>query len=128
MSVVGSEALNDWLREQKKKEEFQEKHPGETPIDIRDMRNGDWFWIHKIVIEKYGQVIGAYGIALYNAICYFANNRTQRAYPSAETIAQKIGCDKRTVLEYLEKLENAKLIEVERKPGMVNIYKLIKPK
>ena len=35
-------------------------------IEIRDLRNGDWYWVHKAVIQKYAQKVGAIGIAVYN--------------------------------------------------------------
>jgi len=108
------------------KEEQVKKQTRETLIRVRDMRNGEWYWIHKKVIEKYGRLIGPYGIAIYNTLACFAHNSSQKAFPSIEKIADLIGCSRRTVVEYLKRLEEIKLIEVERELGRVNVYKLIK--
>jgi replication initiation and membrane attachment protein DnaB len=123
---VGQEALNKWQIDLMKRQKVIEK--GETPIDVRDMRNGEWFWIHKRVLEKYAPLVGSIGVAVYNALCCFANSKTQEAFPSLERLAELAGCSKPAVIEYLEKLENCKLIEVERREGKVNLYKIMKVK
>ena len=57
-------------------------------IEIRDLRNGDWYWIHKTVLEKYASKIGAYGIAIYNSLCYFTNHENQSSFPSYKKISE----------------------------------------
>ncbi len=37
-----------------------------TKIEVRDLRNGSWYWIHRAVIKEYTPKIGATGIAVYN--------------------------------------------------------------
>ena len=77
---------------------------------IRDLRNGEWFWIHKYVIETCGAKIGPNGIAVYNALCYFANHKSQKAFPALDTIGELIGVTRPTVIKYLDVLEKEKLI------------------
>ena len=82
---------------------------------VRDLRNGDWFWIHKYVIENYGSKIGPNGIAIYNALCYFANHKSQKAFPAEETIGNLVGITAPTVRKYLEILKKEKLIHWKRR-------------
>lgn len=94
-------------------------------IQIRDLRNGDWYWIHKEVILRFGSKLGPYGIAIYNILALFAHGRTQECYPSQQRIAAILGCSRRTVFSYLKKLEKLKLVRSEKKDRQGRSYILL---
>lgn len=96
-------------------------------IEIRDLRNGNWYWIHKIVYEEYSTKIGAIGLSVYNALCFYANQEGQ-CYPSIKTIAKKLNVSAPTIHKYLKKLEKYKLIKIinRQKENQSNIYTLVK--
>jgi hypothetical protein len=48
--------------------------PNQQTFEVRDLRNGYWYWIHKAVIQEYTQKIGAIGIAVYNLLASLANS------------------------------------------------------
>lgn len=86
-------------------------------LEIRDLRNGHWYWIHKIVIEKYAEKIGVVGLSLYNIYTYFSNNRTQKAYPEMRTITKLLGITRPTIDKYNKILEKNKLVKIKRAKG-----------
>jgi DNA-binding transcriptional ArsR family regulator len=100
--------------------------PGEQKFEIRDLRNGDWYWIDRVILHSYGQKLKASGIAVYNALASFANFKTQTCFPTQEVIAQLIGLSPRTVRRKVRLLIELGLIKVERKRGSA-IYYLLRP-
>ena len=98
---------------------------GTENSEIRNIRAGDWYWINKAVLYLYGHPLKVSGIAVYNALASFANSKTQRCYPSQDTIARLIGLSKRTVMRKLKLLESLGLIKIERK-GINCGYYLLK--
>lgn len=102
----------------------------EDNFQVRDLRNGDWYYVHKIVYEKYGQRIGAIGLAIYNALCYYANTFSGKCYPSENTLSQKLNISSVCIRFYLKKLQAQKLIKIisGKKSGKVNLYYILKVK
>ena len=113
-------SLNEFYKEQKEKVRIK------GDFEVRDLRNGEWFWVHKKILELYAPKIGSVGIAAYNALCYFANNKSQKAFPSQENLALKAGCSRISVIRAIKRLKENKLIKIEYNKGKVNIYKLLK--
>ena len=101
-----------------------------APIEIRDQRNGEWYWIHKDVIERYGAKIGVIGLALYNAYCLFVNNKSGLAYPSVTKIAKMLNVSRMTIFKYNEVLAQNGLIKIKSGGGRkkVNEVYLLKIK
>lgn len=122
---IGTEALNEWLAEKERESKMAEEERGEA-INVIDLEGGNWFSISKKFMEKFAPITGTGGVAVYCALKYFANTKDRKAFPSITRIALMLSCTRDTVIEYLEKLENAKAIKVERKPGRVNTYYLPK--
>jgi len=93
---------------------------------IRDLRNGDWYWIHKIIYRKYSSKIGAIGLALYNAYAFYANKG--ECFPSQKTIAKKLNVSERTIQKFNRILEDTGLIKIEsgKKRGKSNEIYLLK--
>jgi hypothetical protein len=100
--------------------------PGEQKFEIRDMRDGDWYWMDRSILHGYGQKLKASGIAVYNALASFANFKTQTCFPTQEVIAQLIGLSARTVRRKVKLMIELGLIKVERRRGSA-IYYLLRP-
>lgn len=100
----------------------------ESSFQVRDLRNGEWFWIHKIVLEQYSKLVGAEGILIYNALCCFANGKTNDCFPSLQTLENLTGLSHPTVCKYLKLLETHGLIIIENRQeeNKSNLYTLVK--
>ena len=99
--------------------------PNEQTFQVRDLRNGDWYWIHKAVIQEYTQKVGAVGIVVYNFLASMANS-DQGCFPSQKYIATRIGYSRSYVNETLKVLERNKLIRIEKKGRYHCVYHLLK--
>ena len=99
--------------------------PNEEKIQIRDLRNGDWYWIHKAVIQEHAPKVGAIGIAVYNFLASLADSH-QGCFPSQKYIAQHLGYSRSYVNETLKLLETEGLIKIERKGRYHRVYHLLK--
>jgi len=93
-------------------------------IKVRDLRNGDWYWISKTVIDHYGATIKPIGIALYNCLAKHAN-QASFCFPSQAFIAKEIGSSVASVKRSIDQLIRLELISKERKK-YCNIYYLLK--
>jgi DNA-binding transcriptional MocR family regulator len=73
-----------------------------------------FYQVPNTLLQEYGSQIGAYGIAVYNAILLhdFGNDR---CYPSQTTIAQYLNCDRKTVNRAIRKLVELGLLEVDHR-------------
>jgi len=96
----------------------------EPKIKVRDLRNGDWFWISKAVIEEYGTKIKPIGIAIYNCLAKHANQEGV-CFPSHGHIAKEIGASVSSVQRGIERLIKHGLISKDRR-RYYNIYYLLK--
>ncbi|MFH1970881.1 MAG: helix-turn-helix domain-containing protein [Patescibacteria group bacterium] len=94
--------------------------------EIRDLKDGDWYWIDKAIIQKYAPRIGASGIAVYNALASFANSKTQSCFPTQKALADMLGLSRRTVARKIKSLRQSALIEVIKK-NRGNVYYLLSP-
>jgi len=100
-------------------------------LEIRDIRDGGWFWADNELIDKYGKIIGPYGIAVYMGLARYANNN--KCWPSLKTIAKNIGTSRPTVKKAIDKLQATGLITVLRRrtsegDSDTNLYTLEKIK
>ena len=98
--------------------------------EIRDRRHASWFWADKAVIDRYGREIGVYGVAVYMLLARHADARGQ-CYPSLTKISQRLGLARHTVIQTLETLIAAGLIEKETRTAehggkASNIFTLLK--
>lgn len=97
----------------------------ERTYEIRDLRNGDWYWIHKAVINEYTSKVGATGVIVYSFLASLANNR-QSCFPSQKYIAGKLGYSRATINRALQRLEENGLIRIEKRSRYHCIYHLLK--
>ena len=97
----------------------------EHTFEIRDLRNGDWYWIHKAVINEYTSKVGATGIIVYSFLASMTDNN-QRCFPSQKYIADKLGYSRATVNKALKRLKDNGLICVEKASRYHCVYHLLK--
>lgn len=91
---------------------------------VRDLRNGDWYWISKVILDEYGSVIQPIGIAIYNCLAEFSNQEGF-CFPSHKTIADKIGASVSSVQRGIRQLIKLGIISKKRK-RYHNVYYLLK--
>lgn len=94
------------------------------PFEIRDMRNGEWYWVQKEVLAS--KDINASDKLVYSALAYYSNQKSQTCFPSYNTIAKLVNLGERTVYAAVRKLTKYKFIAVIKKKGEVNHYDLLK--
>lgn len=106
----------------------------ESPIEIRDQREQEWYWTNNEFIDHFGEIVGTHAVAVYAVLCRHSNNSTQKCWPSMETIGRKAGIKSRkTVSKAIEVLEKHGIVEVEKASAedgkrLNNIYNLTSPK
>ena len=98
-----------------------------SEIEVRDMSDGDWYWVSRRVFEDFASKIGVVGFALYNAYASYARDKGV-AFPSQETLAEKLGLSVKTIIKYNRILEANGLIKIERRKGKgkTNLITLLK--
>ena len=99
----------------------------DKPIIIRDGRNGEWYWVQKEVLASDKLFLS--DKVVYSALAYYANNKTQQAYPRIRTIANLLKISKTTVQKSIKKLLAYKLISIQKvnmPTGRTNAYTLLK--
>jgi len=101
--------------------------PNNYKSEVRDFKNGDWYWINKKVLQLHSRCLKASGIAVYNALASFTNSKTQTCFPTQRAIAELVGISKRTVIRRIKELQKLGLIDVEKRSGRC-LYRLLKPK
>lgn len=83
------------------------------PIRVRDFRNKQFFQVDDVYLNGYSKHLGVTASMVYIALCRHAD-KSQVAFPSQETIAEKLGIGLRTVVDKIALLIKWKLIHVER--------------
>lgn len=100
--------------------------PNNYESKIRDLRNGNWYWINKKVLQLYSRRLKASGIAVYNVLASYVNSRNQGCFPTQKVIAELIGMSKRTVIRRIRQLQELGLLNIEKRRGR-NFYRLLRP-
>ena len=93
-------------------------------IKVRDLRNGDWYWINKVLLDEYGEKIKPIGIAIYNCLAAHANQEGF-CFPSHKHIANKIGASVSSVQRGIRQLIKLNLVRKGRQ-RYHNLYYLLK--
>lgn len=94
-----------------------------APIEIRDGRNGNWFWVDKEIWAD--ERLTASDKVIYGTLAYFANQKNQSAYPSIESLEKFSGVSKRQIYYSLKRLEGFTHILISRQHGKPNVYILL---
>lgn len=95
-----------------------------APIEVRDSRNGSWFWIHTHVwkdkrLSKADKVV-------YGTLAAYVNSSSQTAFPSITKISLDSDTSERHTYRSLKNLERLEYVGVRRKIGKPNRYTLLK--
>lgn len=101
-----------------------EKYNKSLALGVRQITNGDWYWIHKVVIQNYATRIGAFALNVYHLLASMVNKK-QRCFPSQKYIAERLGCSRNTVNRAIRKLEDNHLIAIEKRDRYRCIYVLL---
>ncbi len=94
-------------------------------IEIRDLRNGGWYWVHKAVIREYAPKVGAIGIVVYNFLASLVDS-SQVCFPSQKYIARALGYSRATISKKIKLLKENGLIRVEKRSRYHRVYHLLK--
>lgn len=93
-------------------------------IKVRDVRNGDWYWVSKVLLDEYGDRLKPIGIAIYNCLAAHANQEGF-CFPSHGYIAKKIGASISSVQRGIRELIKLQIIRKSRQ-RYHNLYYLLK--
>jgi hypothetical protein len=98
-------------------------------LTIRDHRQPGWFFIDNEIVDRYGQHLGAYGIAVYSVLGRYAKNDTQQVRLSARDVAAALGISQDRVRKSLADLAGVGLIHIDiperPAPGLVSVITLL---
>ena len=99
---------------------------------ITRMQPRPHYRIDNILMDEYGEKIGAIGIAIYNALSRYADRQTGICYPCIGTIAKKLKLGRTTVKKYLRMLLKYGLIAIssrlsEEGDPTSNSYRILDP-
>ena len=100
----------------------------ERPIEVRSRRRQGWFWVENSIVDRIGQGLGSKGIAVYVALCRYADLNTQSCYPSIGKLSKSLKMGRNVVNETLSLLESQGLISCTRSgahSGFSNCYTLL---
>ena len=95
-------------------------------MQVRDRRRGGWCWVESHVIEMVGAELGAYGVAVYTALCRYAGDDGD-CYPKVATIADGLSMSERKVRDVLQGLAGIRVIAIEdrRALSLPSLYTLL---
>lgn len=99
---------------------------------VRDIREAGWFHVDNELIDKFGQQLGAYGVALYAVLARYCKNSTQQVNLSQRDIAATLGISQSRIRASLGDLVESGLIHVEvperPSPGIISTITMLKVK
>jgi biotin operon repressor len=93
---------------------------------IRDLGNGNWYWISRAVLKRYGRILKSSGLAVYNVLASHANSKSQTCFPTQDAIAERTGLCRETVNRKIRLLRETGLVRVKRLKGHC-LYFLLRP-
>jgi len=94
---------------------------------VRDLRNGNWYWISKRIIKEYSKKVGAVGILVYNFLASLADDN-QSCFPSQKYIAECLGYSRATINRAVKTLEKNGLLKIKKRDRYHLIYYLCEPR
>lgn len=97
----------------------------ESKTQIRELKNGEWYWVDKIIIQKYVPKIGIMGFVVYSFLASLADSN-QKCFPSQKYIAEKLGCSRSTINKTIKVLAKYGIIKKEIKNRYHCTYSLVK--
>ena len=92
-------------------------------FEVRDRRSG-FLRVDNDLYDRFGAQLGPYGLAVYMALCRYAN-RSDECWPAYATIARGTGISRRKVIYEIAKLERLGVIEIQRNRDKSNLFVLL---
>jgi len=94
------------------------------PFKVRDRRAPGWHWNQNEIVDLWGPVIGAYGVAVYSVLSRFSrdNEVDELSWPR---IARLLKVSRTMVFKTLRQLEGHGLIRHRQRPGGESTYILV---
>jgi chromosomal replication initiation ATPase DnaA len=90
--------------------------PTETIVRIRDRRRGKRYFIDReFVFNGYSGLLGPFAAAIYNVLSAHVGNDSQACHLYYSTLALETGMSRRQVIREIKRLEQYRLVEIERK-------------
>ena len=80
---------------------------------IRDLRRKGYFTVDNEAIDIMAKIIGVHAFIIYMVLCRHSD-KNEESFPSQETIAEKTGMNKRTVLEKTKLLEQYNMLLIQK--------------
>jgi DNA-binding Lrp family transcriptional regulator len=97
---------------------------------VRDQREPGWFFVDNEIIDKFGERLRAYGVAVYAVLSRYS--REQQVHLSQRDIANALGISQGCVRASLRDLVEAGLIHVEvparPSPGIISTITMLRVK
>ncbi len=86
--------------------------PQNDTFVVRDRRPG-FLRVYNDLYDKFGSTLGAYGLAVYMALCRYADQDSE-CFFFYGTIVKGTGMSRRKVIYEIKRMEKLQLIEVQR--------------
>lgn len=103
----------------------------QTPIEVRDSREGGFHIIDNIYLNGWARHCGIYATGVYLSLCRHVDI-SQSCYPTIELIAKEHNISTRTVYRALAELKKYNIIQIEKivddKNREKNVYNLLNKK
>lgn len=94
----------------------------------------DWgfFRIKSTIYRDYGAELGPYGLAIYGALSYHADNTTGQSFAGVATLAKETGMSTNKARQCLQQLERLGLVRIQERVKengyhLTNLYTLLQP-
>jgi len=97
----------------------------EDNFELRDIKDGDWYWVNKSIIFDYAKKVKATGVMVYSFLACLTD-KNQNCFPSQKYISEKLGYSRATVNRTLKALESNGLIRTEKLDKRHCAYYLLK--
>ncbi len=92
-------------------------------LNVRDRRKPKRLYIDNVFFRGgYAAKVGPYGIAIYAALAMHADNYTQEAWPSYNTLADLTGMSRRQVIRKVAELAELNLVAIETRINSKKFY------
>lgn len=107
--------------------EFIMAYNFDKELEIRDLRNGDWLWVQKIILEDKKLTPADYRV--YSGLASFINEKRhdQTVYPSVNEISKRTTLSSRQIKLSTKKLEKLGYIKkLTGQEGNRTVYVLLK--
>lgn len=99
--------------------------PSNDSFIVRDNRGPKYLKIYNEFYDTFGATLGPYGLAVYMALCRYIDVDDSDCNPSYATIAKGTGMCRRKVIYEIQRMEELKIIAVERTAYKPNVFILL---